>query len=123
MAHFAQLDKNNIITNIIVVNNNELLDENGNEIEQKGIDLCQSIFGQDTKWIQTSIHGNFRKNYASLDGVYNKELNAFIAIKPYNSWILNETNCRWEAPLAYPIDGKDYRWNEETLTWIEIIRE
>ena len=65
MAHFAQLDDNNVVINIIVVHNNELLDQDGNEVEQKGIDFCKSLFGQDTEWVQTSYNGNFRKNYAS----------------------------------------------------------
>jgi hypothetical protein len=119
MAHFAKIDENNKIITIIVVNNNELLDQDGNEVEQKGIDFCKSLFGQDTNWIQTSYNGNFRKNYACGGGTYNKELNAFIAPKPYNSWILNTDTCRWEAPIPMPTDGKAYTWSEETLTWIE----
>ena len=120
MAHFAKIDENNKIITIIVVNNNELLDQDGNEVEQKGIDFCKSLFGQDTNWIQTSYNGNFRKNYACGGGTYNKELDAFIAPKPYNSWILNTDTCRWEAPIAMPTDDKAYTWNEETLTWILI---
>lgn len=123
MAHFAQLDDNNIVTTIIVVNNNELLDQDGNEVEQKGIDFCKSLFGQDTNWIQTSYNGNFRKNYACGGGTYNKELDAFIAPKPYPSWILNTDNCKWEAPTLMPEDGKIYMWNEVTLSWEEINKE
>lgn len=123
MAHFAQLDNNNIITTIIVVHNNELLDQDGNEVEQKGIDFCKSLFGQDTNWIQTSYNGNFRKNYASGGGTYDKELNAFISKKPYPSWILNTDNCRWEAPIAKPDKDKLYIWNEEILNWVEIFKE
>jgi hypothetical protein len=117
MAHFAQIDNNNIVINIIVVHNNELLDQDGNEIEQKGIDFCKSLFGQDTKWVQTSYNGNFRKNYACGGGVYDETRDAFIAPKPYNSWILNETTCLWEAPVPMPQDGNLYEWNEETLSW------
>jgi hypothetical protein len=120
MAHFAQLDTNNIVTNVIVVHNNELLDQNNNEIEQKGIDFCKSLFGQDTEWVQTSYNSNFRKNYASRGGTYDKELDAFIAQKPYASWILNTTNCVWEAPVTYPKDGKIYQWNESIINWEEI---
>ena len=119
MAHFAQLD-NDIVINIIVVHNNELLDQDGNEVEQKGIDFCKSLFGQDTNWIQTSYNGNFRKNYASGGGTYNKELDAFIAQKPYASWILNTDTCKWEAPVAYPTDGKLYTWNESITNWTEV---
>lgn len=120
MAHFAQLDNNNIVTTIIVVHNNELLDQDGNEVEQKGIDFCKTLFGQDTQWIQTSYNGNFRKNYASGGGTYNQELDAFISPKPYDSWILNETTCRWKAPILMPVDDKAYTWNESTVSWVEI---
>jgi hypothetical protein len=118
MAHFAQIDNNNIVINIIVVHNNELLNQDGNESELKGIDFCKSLFGQDTKWIQTSYNSSFRKNYAEIGYTYDETLDAFIASKPYNSWILNEDTCRWEAPVAMPQDGKLYTWSEETLTWI-----
>ena len=119
MAHFAQLDNNNIVTTIIVVHNNELLDQDGNEVEQKGIDFCKSLFGQDTNWIQTSYNGNFRKNYASGGGTYNKELDAFISQKPYTSWILNTDTCKWEAPIPKPDQNTMYIWNEEILNWVE----
>jgi len=122
MAHFAQLD-NDIVINIIVVHNNELLDQDGNEVEQKGIDFCKTLFGQDTNWIQTSYNGNFRKNYASGGGTYNKELDAFIAQKPYASWILNTDTCKWEAPIAKPDENKLYTWNEDILNWVEIFKE
>jgi hypothetical protein len=122
MAHFAQVD-NNIVINVIVVHNNELLDQDGNEIEQKGIDFCKSLFGQDTNWIQTSYNGNFRKNYAGVGGVYNRELDAFIDLKPYDSWVLNETTCKWEAPVACPTDDKPYVWDEITLSWKETTKE
>ena len=120
MAHFAQLDNNNIVTTIIVVHNNELLDQDGNEIEQKGIDFCKSLFGQDTQWVQTSYNGNFRKNYACGGGTYNKELDAFIAQKPYPSWILNESTWLWKAPVDYPTEEGRFTWNETTTSWIEI---
>jgi hypothetical protein len=123
MAHFAQLDNNNIVIQVIVVNNNELLDQDGNEVEQKGIDFCKSLFGQDTEWIQTSYNANFRKNYACGGGTYNKELDAFIAPKPYNSWILNETTCKWEAPIPKLDQDKLYIWNESTISWEELNKE
>jgi hypothetical protein len=118
MAHFAKLE-NNIVKQVIVVSNKDILDENGQESEQKGIDFCKSLFGQDTNWIQTSYNGNFRKNYAGIDYQYDQTRNAFIAPKPYPSWVLNDTTCNWEAPISIPTDGKAYTWNEETLTWIE----
>ena len=123
MAHFAQLDDNNVVTTIIVVHNNELLDQDGNEVEQKGIDFCKSLFGKDTNWVQTSYNATFRKNYACGGGTYNKELDAFIDPKPYNSWILNETTCKWEAPIDMPDQDKPYVWDEITLSWKEITKE
>jgi hypothetical protein len=120
MAHFAQLDDNNVVINIIVVHNNELLDQDGNEIEQKGIDFCKSLYGQDTKWIKTSYNANFRKNYASSGGTYNKELDAFIAQKPYASWILNTDTCIWEAPIEKPDQDNPYVWDEATINWIKV---
>jgi len=120
MAHFAQIDNNNIVINIIVVHNNELLNQDGNEVEQKGIDFCKSLFGQDTEWVQTSYNGNFRKNYAGINYQYDQTRNAFIAPKPYNYWILNEDTCLWEAPIPYPTDGKFYSWDEPTKNWVLI---
>ena len=121
MAHFAQLDENNIVTQVIVVHNNELMLD-GEESEDKGILFCKSLFGNDTKWKQTSYNGNFRKNYAGIGYTFDKDRNAFIAPKPYVSWVLNETNCLWEAPVPYPTDGKNYIWNEDTISWQEFVQ-
>lgn len=118
MAHFAQLE-NNIVTQVIVVNNQELLDENNVEQEEKGIAFCQSLLGGN--WKQTSYNANIRKNYAGAGYTYDAERDAFIPPKPYASWILNEDTCRWEAPVAFPDDEKTYTWNEETVSWQEVI--
>ena len=115
MAHFAQLDENNVVTQVIVVHNNELLDENGIEQESKGIAFCQSLLGGN--WVQTSYNSNFRKNYAGIGFTYDSNKDAFIPPKPFNSWILNEETCLYEAPVAMPTDGKPYRWDEETVSW------
>jgi hypothetical protein len=117
MAHFAQLDENNVVLQVIVVHNNELMD-NGQESEAKGIAFCQSLFGGN--WKQTSYNGTIRKNYAGIGCVYDAQRDAFIAPKPYASWVLNESTCRWQAPISYPTDGKNYSWNEEQQNWIEI---
>jgi len=121
MAHFAQLDENNIVTQVIVVNNQELLDENNIEQEEKGIAFCQSLLGGN--WKQTSYNANIRKNYAGAGYTYDAQRDAFIPPKPFESWILDEDTCRWEAPTAYPDDGKAYLWNEETVSWQEVIRD
>ena len=117
MAHFAQLDENNLVVQVIVVHNNELM-LNGVESEAKGIVFCQTLFGGN--WIQTSYNGTMRKNYAGIGFTYDKSRDAFIAPQPFASWTLNETTCQWESPTPYPTDGKIYSWNEETLSWIEI---
>ena len=116
MAHFAQLNEQNIVTQVIVVANQELLLD-GIESEEKGIAFCQSLLGGN--WKQTSYNGNIRKNYAGIGYTYDSQRDAFIAPQPYPSWTLVEETCRWAAPVAYPTDGKLYNWNEETLTWIE----
>jgi hypothetical protein len=118
MAHFAELDDNNIVKQVIVVHNNELLDESGIESEQKGIDFCTNLFGG--RWVQTSYNGNFRKNYAGQFCLYDPIRDAFIAPKPFESWLLNEDTCKWEAPVPYPMDGSVYIWSEETLSWNNI---
>ena len=115
MAHFAQLDENNVVTQVIVVHNNELLDENSIEQESKGIAFCQSLLGGN--WVQTSYNSNFRKNYAGIGFTYDSNKDAFIPPKPFNSWILNEETCLYEAPVAMPTDGKPYLWDEETVSW------
>jgi hypothetical protein len=116
MAHFAELDETNIVKQVIVVHNNELLDENGNESEQKGIDFCVAHYGG--TWVQTSYNATIRKNYAGSGFTYDPIRDAFIPPQPYPSWILNETTCQWEAPVPYPTDGKSYYWNEELQEWV-----
>lgn len=118
MAHFAQLNENNIVINVIVIHNNELLDENGNESEAKGIQFCKDHYGQDTVWVQTSYNGNIRKNYAGLNYTYDIGLDAFIPPRPFPSWILNDKTYSWDPPIPIPNDGF-YHWDEETLSWIK----
>lgn len=120
MAHFAELDENNKVIQVVVVHNNELLDDNGNESEQKGIDFCVNLFGG--TWIQTSYNGTIRKNYAGIGYIYDAMRDAFIPQKPFDSWVLNENTYQWEAPLPYPTEGNWY-WNEEILNWIEVPTE
>jgi hypothetical protein len=120
MAHFAQLDENNVVLQVIVVHNNELLDPNNQEQESVGIAFCQSLFGQDTIWKQTSYNGTIRKNYAGIGYTYDSTRDAFIPPKPFASWLINETYCLWEAPTLMPTDGKRYSWSEEQLVWVEV---
>ena len=115
MSHFAQIDGNNIVTQVIV-------------IEQDVVDT--GLFGDPNSWIQTSYNTSggihllggtpLRKNYAGIGYTYDSTRDAFIPPKPFNSWTLNETTCLYEAPILMPDDGKMYRWDEETTSWIEI---
>ena len=126
MASFAKLNSENIVEQVLSVHNNELLD-NGVESETKGITFLKILYGEDTNWKQTSYntHGGvhssggtpFRKNHAGIGYTYDDNRDAFIPPKPYNSWVLNEQTCLWEAPVARPNDKGLYTWNEETQSW------
>ena len=120
MAHFAQLDENNFVTQVIVVHNNELLD-NGVESEAKGVAFCQSLFGVHTRWVQTSYNNSFRFRYAGIGYTYNSSLDAFIPPKPIGnpSWIVNSETASWSPPVARPTDTA-YEWDELTVSWIAI---
>lgn len=120
MAHFAQLDENNVVTQVIVVHNNDCQID-GVESEAAGILFCKSLFGKHTKWAQTSYNATIRKNYAGIGFLYDSDRDAFISQKPYDSWILNESTCQWNAPVSYPQDGKLYRWDEPAVSWMEIV--
>ena len=115
MAHFAQLNEQNVVLQVIVVNNNELIDETGNESETKGVTFCEQLLGG--TWKQTSYSGKIRKNFASIGFTYDSTRDAFIPPKPFDSWILNETTCLWDSPTPYPNDGQNYFWDEPTTSW------
>jgi hypothetical protein len=117
MAYFAKLGTGNIVENVISINNAVITDANGVEQEQLGVDFINKLYNTRDVWKQTSYNNNIRKNYAGIGYQYDQTRDAFIAPKPFNSWILNETTCRWEAPVAMPIDSNRYTWNESTLTW------
>ena len=117
MAHFARVDKNNIVRAVHVVDNENILNENGIEEEDFGIAYLNKIHGTGLTWIQTSINDNFRIRFAGVGDTYDKEQDAFIPPKPYPSWGLNEDTYQWEAPVSYPDDGGNYSWNEDTQTW------
>lgn len=119
MAHFAQLDEQNMVTQVIVIHNNEC-QVNGVESEDIGIAFCRSLFGSNTNWKQTSYNGNIRKNYAGIGFIYDAGRDAFIPPKPYASWLLNEDTCQWDSPTPKPTDKKRYSWSEETISWIEL---
>jgi hypothetical protein len=94
MAHFAEINTNNFVLRVVVVNNNELLDENGVEQEHLGVAFCKKLFGGN--WIQTSYNGSFRKNFAGVGYWYDPGLDAFIPPKPDGNWLLDEATCTWQ---------------------------
>jgi hypothetical protein len=114
MAHFAELDENNTVKQVIVVHNNELLDENGNESEQKGIDFCVAHYGG--TWIQTSYNNTIRKRYAGIGLKYDPINDVFLDDQPFPSWTLSST-FDWEPPVPFPDKLWLYDWNETTKTW------
>jgi hypothetical protein len=119
MAHFAQIDENNIVLQVLVVSNSDINDLPFPDSEPVGCQFLQTLFGPNTEWKQTSYNSNFRKNYAGIGYVYDSALNAFISPKPYPSWLLNTNTCIWEPPVAKPDDGKIYIWSEEEQKWVE----
>ena len=119
MAHFAELDENNIVLRIVRVEN-AILDNNGVEDESKGVEFLNNLLGEST-WKQTSWMHNFRKNYARIGDSYDPSKDAFIPKKEYDSWVLNETTCRYEAPVAHPTNGKVCEWDEENQQWINCV--
>jgi len=126
MASFAKIGLNNKVIEVLSVNNEVLKDANGIEQESIGVDFLTKLTGW-AIWKQTSYNTNgglhklggtpFRKNHASIGYTYDEDKDAFIPKKPFNSWILNETTCLWEAPVVYPNDGQRYKWNETIQNW------
>ena len=115
MAHFAELDDNNIVLRVIVVGNKDTSTPDGTEVESIGVAFCQRLFGGN--WKQTSYNGNFRKRYAGIGYTYNETLDAFIPPQPFPSWVLSPKTLDWEAPVPMPTDGEMYSWNETTQSW------
>ena len=120
MAHFCELDGNNVVTRVIVVANKDTADANGNEVESIGVAFCQRLFGGN--WKQTSYNGNIRKNYAGIGYVYDATIDAFVPPKPFPSWVLNTNTAQWQAPVPMPSDGAMYSWDEATQSWVELPR-
>jgi len=111
MAHFAKLGIGNIVERVEVVSNDIAT------TEQEGINFLNNLYKTRDVWKQTSYNNNFRKNFAGIGFRYDDVRDAFIPPKPFDSWTLNETTCLWEAPVAYPTDGQNYKWNEINQTW------
>ena len=121
MAHFCRLDENNVVTQVIVVANEDTTDTNGVEVEEIGVAFCKKLLGAETNWKQTSYNNNFRVRYAGISYTYSEELDAFIPPSPFPSWTLVEETADWVSPLgAAPTLTEEqitsrsfYRWNEE----------
>ena len=128
MAHWAELDENNVVTRVLVGDNNDPAGDEGYQW------LLDNLGGT---WVKTSYNAvggkrrnpetgevteeaGFRKNYAGIGYTFDAVRDAFIPPKPFNSWVLNEDTCLWDAPTPYPADGKMYRWVEEDLNWQEV---
>ena len=125
MAHFAQLDENNVVLQVIVVDNKDTADANGVEKEHIGAAFCEKLFGG--TWKQTSYNGNKRKNYAGIGYKYHADIDAFVPPKPFASWVLNNDKGVYEAPTAMPTDadaeaGEFYKWDEDTTSWVKETR-
>ena len=110
MSHWANIDENNIVTQVLV----------GPNYGDEGEAFFNALGGT---WVKTSYNGNIRKNYAGIGHTYDDQRDAFIAPKPYNSWVLDEDTCRWQAPVPYPTDDLMYEWDEELTDWKPIIKE
>jgi hypothetical protein len=117
MAHYAELNENNEVIYVVYMDNEIITDEDGNEVEELGIQHLHTHHGSDRRWVRTSYRGNFRNKYAGLGDTYREDLDMFISPQPFASWILNETTGQWEAPIPRPDDENLYVWNEETQSW------
>ena len=128
MAHFVKIDNSNVVLQVIVVDDKDTQDGNGDEVEAIGAKYLADGFGGTWKKTSYNTIANthrlggtpFRKNYAGIGHIYDATRDAFYAPKPYDSWTLNEDTCHWEAPTAMPDDGKLYDWNEGTTSWDEV---
>jgi hypothetical protein len=137
MAHFAELDQNNIVLQVVVISNDDILDENGNESEQKGIDFCKNLYGQDRNWVQTSYNGNFRYKYAAIGDTYNEQYDAFVLAgcsyneeykrflppippQPHPLWWYDPDRLKWRPPFPKPWDTYQYEWDESISNWRQV---
>lgn len=112
MAHYAELDNNNVVIKVVVIN------DAYDQTEAMGQAFCKALF-KSKHWKKTSYNATIRKNFAQIGGTYNEIRDAFIPSKPYASWVFNESTCRWNAPVAQPDPLKNYSWDEITTSWVE----
>jgi hypothetical protein len=122
MAHFAQLDENNVVLQVIVVNNSDIDNLPFPESEPVGVAFCQSLLGENTLWAQTSYNNKFRRQYAGINFIYSPSLDVFIEPQPYASWSL-DVNGYWQAPIPQPTPPVGYvaLWDEDDQEWYFVI--
>ena len=137
MAHFAELDQNNTVLQIVVISNVDILDENGNESEQKGIEFCKNLYGDDKKWIQTSYNTKFRYKYATIGDTYDEKYDAFVSPgysynekykrflppippQPHPLWWYDPDRLKWRPPFQKPWDTYQYEWDESISNWRQV---
>lgn len=118
MAHFAQLNSQNEVLDVLVVDNENVENLPFPDSEPVGIAFLNNLLQQDLIWKQTSYNNKFRARYAGIGMLYNLDLDVFVWPQPYPSWVLNTQTYDWEAPVLYPTDGKKYHWDEATLEWV-----
>tara|TARA_B100000424_G_C22512636_1_gene295309 strand:- start:44 stop:424 length:381 start_codon:yes stop_codon:yes gene_type:complete len=122
MAHFAKIDSSNVVTEVVVINNAVITNESNQEVEQLGIDFMTQLYGAGT-YKQTSYNSNMRKNMAVKGGTYDAGRDAFINPKPFDSWVLDESTCKWKPPIDNPADSEAnggnvlYQWDESSTSW------
>lgn len=122
MAHFAQLDENNVVIQVIVINDRDCCDDNGIENEDVGIAFCQQLLGEDTRWKQTSYNRNMRVHYAGIGMRYNEDLDAFVHESPFPSWVLDSATANWVSPLGpEPTLTEEEINNNKYYTWDETL--
>jgi hypothetical protein len=122
MAHFAKIKDDNTVADVIVVANEVLVDQNGDEQESFGLEFIASL-GLKGRWLQCSYNGSIRGSYPGFGFTYDEERDAFIPPQPYESWVLDEATYSWVAPIPYPGDGGTYTWNESEGDWVEVVGE
>lgn len=118
MADFAQLDEKNTVINVVVVSDDTVYNLPFPQSEPIGISFLKTVCGEDTNWAQTSFDGSFRYRYAGIGYFFDQSVQAFVAPKPFPSWLLAADDYSWHPPVPYPDDGKPYFWNEATLSWV-----
>jgi len=120
MAHFAKLDENNVVVEVIVIDNSDLNNLDFPESEPVGLEFIANWRGETSdNWKQTSYNGSFRKCYAIVGKKYEPEYDAFVPESPYGNWIFNHELWEWEAPVPCPGDEMDYQWDEQNAQWVD----